>query len=344
MITHNWRELLQTTGAKFTEDQAVYFQTPEQDAQVSKEHNVLADLSHLSLLAVTGADAAKFLQGQLTCDVDEISEHQTRLGAHCNPKGRILTSFRLLQLAGNYYLQLPSSMLSIALKRLGKYAIFSKVKLTDASEQIHQLGLSGPNIADFLSPYVSSLPTEIDSAVSTEELLIIRLAGIMPRYQVIGPYDALSQLWSTLSEQLQPVGANAWKLLDIMAGIPSIYPETCEVFTPHHINYQLINGISFKKGCYTGQEIVARMQYLGKLKQHMYQAVICSTHPVTAGETVMMVDEGNLKAVGEVVMAIKIPAGYQLLITMQDKGLDYPLQINQNSLQLLDLPYSLPIS
>ncbi|MDF2866706.1 MAG: folate-binding protein YgfZ [Gammaproteobacteria bacterium] len=332
MTTNNWQTFLIQVGAHFTESGTCSFQTLEQAAETTQV-NCLADLSHLGLIAVQGPDAEKFLQGQLTCDVREITEQQTRLAAHCNSKGRIIGTFRLFRMADTYYLQLPSTILEIALTHLRKYAVFSKVSLSDASDNFIKIGFTGT------VKLSSHLPDTIDSAIIHDDMLIFRLPGITPRYEAMGNYATIRALWQQLATDMQPISHNDWNLLDIMAGIPSVYPETCELFTPHQLNYQLINGINFKKGCYTGQEVIARMHYLGKLKQHMYRATILSEQAPKPGEAILMNKDGELQQVGEVVMSARTSDGYQLLTTLQDKGLDYPLQLNNTRITLLDLPY-----
>jgi folate-binding protein YgfZ len=336
MTINRWQSFLNQAGATFTESGSYFSQDLENAAVQS---NCLADLSHLGLIAIKGPDAEKFLQGQLTCDVREVSQGQARLGAHCNPKGRMLSNFRLFFFEDSYYLQLPSSMLQLALSHLAKYALFSKVSLTDATADWIKIGFAGPSINDSLAQVFSKLPDNVDSTVVDKEVLLMRLPGIAPRYETLGSYEASKNIWQLLAKEFQPIGYNDWNLLDIMAGIPSVYPQTAELFTPHQLNYQLINGINFKKGCYTGQEVVARMQYLGKLKQHMYRAIVQAEVAPLPREAIFMDTEGEPQPIGEVVMSAQAPAGYQMLIAMQDKGLEHRLRLNGKLITLLDLPY-----
>ncbi|MES2219188.1 MAG: hypothetical protein V4501_12355 [Pseudomonadota bacterium] len=170
-------------------------------------------LSHLGLLKVAGIDAKKLLQGQLTCNLDELVTGASQLGAHCNPQGRVLSLFRIIAPAeGCYYLEMPAELLPIALLALKKYAMFYKVELSDASAELAQVS------------------------------------------------DA-----ATLS-------VNAWKTSNINAGIPTIYAATTGKLLPHEINLPELNAVSFNKGCFTGQEIIARMHYRGQLKKRMYRA------------------------------------------------------------------------
>lgn len=340
MTINNWNTFLHKTGATHTEHGICFAESIAHEAEIALNENCLADLSHLALISVCGLEAEKFLQGQLTCDVREVNEQQSSLGAHCNPKGRIISNFRLFRLADTYYLQLPSSMLDIAQAALRKYALFSKVTLTNASDELIKLGTSGPTVESVLQKQFGSLPSLADSAISHNDILIIRLPGHFSRFELVGNYTTMQTLWRQLAETIRPIGHNAWNLLDIVAGIPSVYPSTSELFTPHQLNYPLLKGVSFQKGCYTGQEVIARMHYLGKLKQHMYRAETQSQVMPQAGSPIYMEQAGEKQQIGEVVMAAKAPHGYQMLITMQDKGVEQELWLDNNKLTL-DLMHNL---
>lgn len=233
--------------------------------------NTLIQLTHYGLLTVEGKDANKFLQGQLTCDVNEISPTQTRLGAHCNPQGRVISLFRLYWLQDKYYLQMPRELLPIALASLKKYAVFFKVVLTDASDSLRQVGYQEQNLNTFSSQF----PTEIDSAITLNGCIVTKIPGVKTRFQLIGPHE--HEIWNQIADQAAEVSPQEWEQSQITAGIPSIYPETSEKFLPHELNLPKLNGVNFKKGCYTGQEIIARMEYRGKLKNHLYHARINSS-------------------------------------------------------------------
>jgi folate-binding protein YgfZ len=232
-------------------------------------------LSHLSLLRISGAEAKKLLQGQLTCNLDEISEQQSRLGAQCNPQGRIISFFRLIFFEDNYFLVMPKEILATALTSLKKYASFYKVELSDASDVVQCVSYQGENLADYLSP----LPNEVDSVTEVNKLLIIKLPGPHTNYLIIGEANAMKQFASNNA-------INSWKLLQISAGIPTLYASTSGKLLPHEINLQQINALSFNKGCYTGQEIIARMHYRGQLKKHMYRARIHTSLPPQPGDDI----------------------------------------------------------
>jgi len=223
----------------------------------------IVDLPDLGLLCVEGVDAKKFLQGQLTCNLEKISPTQTHLAAHCNPQGRIISLFRLFYNQERYYLQMPYSMIPLALAAFKKYAVFFKVTLSDASNQFTCIGYCGNQLHN----YFSVVPEKTDEIVQSNELLILKLAG---RFEIFGQFTPLSLLWKKLVIENQYATPEIWKHLDFKANIPCIYPETSEKFLPHEINLPKLNAISFDKGCYTGQEIIARMHYRGKVKNQLW--------------------------------------------------------------------------
>lgn len=237
-------------------------------------------MSILSFLHVPGGEqAAKFLQGQVTCDVREATEQHNCLGAHCDPKGRVQFIFHLIKQGDDYYLQMLSELIPHAINCLQKYAQFFKIKL----------------------------------AATTNPLFV----------------------------KGEAIDMTTWKSHNIKAGIPTIYPETIGLFTPHQINLQLIGGVSFNKGCYTGQEIIARMQYLGKLKQHMVRVSFVSEKVFAPGTKLY-----NLTGleVGELVDAVlESEQNVQALAVLQDNALAQNIYIGNVGgpiLTVLDLPYT----
>lgn len=234
------------------------------------------------LLLVTGPDAKKFLQGQVTCDINLLSGEQGKivqstLGAHCTHKGRIVFSFRALQLAATdtdeliIALYIPNDIAEIAIAALKKYSVFSKVTITNAREQYTLLGIYGSDLTTAIPQYIndtSSIPIEPNTALHSHNGTIICLNS--NRYELWLKTDQAARFLTQLNDQ--PLANNPyWDTLTIQSGIAEIHALSSGLFTPHDINYhQTGSGVSFSKGCYTGQEVVARMQYLGKLKRQLY--------------------------------------------------------------------------
>ncbi|MDM8569992.1 hypothetical protein QUF50_10900, partial [Thiotrichales bacterium HSG1] len=243
------------------------------------EVDEITNLSYLGLIEVTGADAQQFLQGQFTNDVTKVDAQHHQLSAWCNHKGRIIVSFHIFQHAGAFYLLLPQESLASTLKRLQMYMLRSAVKLKDASNDLVRIGISGVNSQKTVKDYWFEPPTEVDTSLTDGSTTVLQIAGIMPRYIVIS--KTMPDSFPTVS-----VNTQTWQLLDILAGLPMIGLATTEKFIPQTVNYQQINGISLNKGCYSGQEVIARVHYLGKPKSKLYLATIDSCELPQPGDNV----------------------------------------------------------
>lgn len=230
------------------------------------------DLSTLGMIRVSGEDAEHFLQGQLTNDVSRVTAGRSQLSGYCTPKGRMIASMRLLPLQGDFVLLLPKERLAAVLQRLGMFVLMSQVTLSDASAELQAIGLSG-GCGDALP--AAETPTAADDSIEAQDgVTIVRLADAAPRYLLVGPGDAVAQRQQQLASLAPTASGQQWWLQEIRAGLPTVFAETAEAFVPQMLNMQSVNGVSFSKGCYTGQEVVARMQYLGKLKRRMYRVAI----------------------------------------------------------------------
>ena len=296
-------------------------------------------LSHEGVLAVRGADAAKFLQGQLTCNLNYLSDTQASLGARCTQKGRMQSSFRILLQGDGVLLAMASELLEPQLADLKKYAVFSKSKLTDESGAWVRFGLIGADQA--LSALGLELPVETDSVARTEHLIAIRVSP--DRAELWVPVEQAEAVRSQLAAQLKETGLNEWLLGQIRAGVGQVMAQTRELFIPQMLNLQAVGGVSFKKGCYTGQEIVARMQYLGKLKRRLYRLSFNAPEMPEPGTPLF--SPSHTSAIGEVVIAAKTDQTVELLAVLQaeaaDSGDVHVGTPEGPRLHLLDLPYTL---
>ncbi len=300
----------------------------------------LVQLHQSRLLLVKGPDASKFLQGQVTCDLRELSNPTTRIGAQCNPKGRILLSFRALQLdAETIALRIPASMMEKAKSSLGKYIVFSKAKLFEGDDY-SLFGLYGDGARSAAEAIFSSLPGEDDGWIAKEGNILIQLEH--DRFECWIKSTDAPHIAQQLTNHTNIGHQHEWDLLNIRAGIADIYPETFELFTPQEINYQLVNGINFRKGCYTGQEIVARLHYRGKLKRHMYRFAVNTDQTPLPGA--VLVNANTQKACGHMVSAAFNGSNQiEILASLLDEQLDeVRLEASPEILSLLPLPYAIP--
>lgn len=314
-----WKTFLANAGAEFDAGGKVLsFGNPEREREVALSGNVFADLSHHSLVAVHGEDAREFLQNQFSNDLRKVDYGHSLLNAYCSPKGRMLANFRVFQHGDTLYLRMPSAMVEATVKRLRMYVLRSRVTFEDTVDTFVAIGLSGPGAEDELARTTGlAVPGEIDAVIHNDHLLIIRVPGIHPRFELYAGFDAACKVWNALNVDCAPIGASAWNLLEIQAGLPTVYPETAEAFVPQMANMQLVDGVSFKKGCYPGQEVVARMQYLGKLKRRMYLARAQSSAAPVIGQDLFDAG-GDEQSIGKVVDAEPHPdGGYALLAVVQ---------------------------
>jgi tRNA-modifying protein YgfZ len=343
-MINEWKEFLQSAGAELDDSGVVSYGNPPRELSVAITGNVFADLSHYGLISVHGKDAETFLQGQLTNDVRKVDAGHSQLTGLCNPKGRLLASFRLFRHGDSYYLCLPADMVEGVISRLRMFVLRSEVTLEDAGDTFVHLGISGIDAAATLAEFAGQLPGHADEVSSADNRIVIQVPGIHPSYELFTTVEHAISLWGNLNVHCAPVGAEAWRLLDIQAGIPVIYPQTREAFVPQMTNLQLVGGVSFKKGCYTGQEIVARMEYLGKLKRRMYLARVSSRAAPLPGDEVYSGKDSS-QSCGQLVSSAGHPDGdYSVLAVLQIASAEGKAGLHLGSpdgpsLRLESLPY-----
>jgi tRNA-modifying protein YgfZ len=295
----HWKNFLQSQNASFLTESQISFPASNHPQQ-------LYPVTQLAVLTVSGKEAGKFLQGQITCNVQDISSTQSSLGALCNPKGRVISTFLLVQAGQDFLLVLPIELLPTVKERLQKYVLRSAVTLTDSSDSLCLFGLQGETAeADFLATYVQ------DAAIRIQ---------FGNRYLFIADADHAIELWRSFSTQGFQAGNSAqWQYLDIAAGIPWLMLASSEHFIPQMLNLDKLGGISLTKGCYTGQEIVARTHYLGKAKRALYLAE-CAVTPETNSDVI----DSDGQVVGTVLCAERD----RLLLVLQQDSDTAQLRLN----------------
>lgn len=279
-----------------------YLQTLTFSAQAPTDKQaILAPLSHLAVLSVSGTDAANFLQGQVTCNVKTLSDAQPTLGAFCNAKGRTISTFIIIKQQAVYQLILTQDLLDTVRKKLQMYILRADVQLSDQNTHLCLLGVHNAALTEqsLLFPY-----PQLDNG--------LLLMGSPEQVQLF-TRQCLAQDDFTLVDE------NVWRALEIQAGIPWLFQQTTESFVPQMLNLDKLHAISFDKGCYTGQEIVARTHYLGKNKRAMYRATCHTDSSINPGE--MISDPENPESqLGTVVMAAKQTPSSQLLVVLKDQA------------------------
>jgi folate-binding protein YgfZ len=338
-MNSNWKTFLESQSAVIADDGSASFSNAPAFPDCA-----LHDLSHLGLVRVSGDDAAIFLQGQFTNNVEEVSDSHSQMSGYCSPKGRMLANFRLFRVGDAFYLQMARDVLAGLMKRLPMFVLMSKVTIEDVSDQLVRVGLSGDCAESLLAGAVDSTPVNPGDVSQGKAITVMRLPGDRPRFEILGEAGEMEALWQQFSSNATPANADLWSLLDIRAGIPFVREATVEAFVPQMLNMQLIDGVSFSKGCYTGQEIVARMKYLGQLKRRMYLARVDRSQPPRPGEELGSTGSESGQGAGKVVASAPSPdGGYELLVVTETAAVERDdLYLGEEPgvrLQLAQLPY-----
>ena len=277
-------------------------------------------------LEVSGEDAATFLQGQLTNDIHQVTNQHAIYSGFCNPKGRLIGFFIIIKFNESYLLILPRSILENIHKKLSIYILRSKVKLTIQDESIQIYGLLDKN----KNPINEALPKNNLDVLNSNECHMIKLQGV-GRFMLVGFKDACQALIHVNPELLVNEDISFWKQEEILSGCPNIYPATQEAFIPQSLNLDLIDAINFKKGCYTGQEIVARTHYLGKPKRRMFVASTDFDKEIKHGENIF---DGN-EVAGTVVDINMFQNKTYLLIELILEKKDKDLKIRNHLVKII---------
>ncbi len=343
-----WNDFVEQSGACLERGRAIHFGRPEFELWAALQSTICSDLSDRGLIAARGPDTDPFLQGQLTCDVRQVTADRSLIGAYCSPKGRALACLRLFRRGDATYLELLQELVEPTLTRLRKYVLRAKTTLEDASDSLVRIGVAGPNAAALLTKILGTAPEAANGVLhapaDAPTITVIRLSGPTPRFELHGPRRELQTLWTALDADVIFTGAEPWRLLDILTGTPTIYPATVEAFVPQMLNLQLLDGISFQKGCYTGQEIVARTHYLGKLKRRMYLARVDSPTPPQPGDPLFSPQADPSQSAGQLADACRHPdGGYAVLavalIECAEQGVLQLRDVHGPELRLEPLPY-----
>ncbi|MGH8671165.1 MAG: YgfZ/GcvT domain-containing protein [Burkholderiales bacterium] len=338
-----WLNHLQTQGAALSGAGVGHFGDPHAEMAAADAANGLYELSHYGLLQITGSDARSFLQSQLSNDVQPIKPDAVQLNGYCSAQGRMLANFRIWAHADAIIMQTYRELLPAIHKRLGMFVLRAKVKISDLSNEWIPFGISAPNLLEFVQLLGVELPT-VGQSCTIEGGKLMRVSA--RRCQIVAAPQRAIFIWDEFKALAAPCGGWRWEWHDIRDGIPNLTLATQELFVPQMLNFELIGGVSFTKGCYPGQEIVARTQYLGKLKRRMYLAHLrCAEHP-QPGDALFSADLPD-QSTGTVVNAQDSPqGGYDVLAVAQIASAQNTTLRWKNlagpALELMNLPYVVP--
>ncbi|MFU2487680.1 YgfZ/GcvT domain-containing protein [Thauera sp. WH-1] len=339
-----WTEHLARLGANLA-DAALHFSAPASEARAADEATIAVPLLHLGVIRSVGPDSAEFLHNLVSNDVKKLAADAAEWNSFNSPKGRMIASFLMWAEAEGHAMALSADILPAFLKKFSMYVLRSKVKLSDASATLALVGVAGPETAAALQAAGIELPAaDMRQTVNAAGVRCIRLDPqthvlAVPAESAPAVYDAL------LAKGAVKAGTAAWQLRMIRAGLPLITAPTQEEFVAQMLNYELIGGVNFHKGCYPGQEIVARTQYLGKLKKRMYRVALPAGAAASPGMDVYAPDFGEQSAGKLVNTAPTADGGSEALAVIQcssaETGNLHLGAPDGPALALLPLPYAL---
>ena len=292
------------------------------------------------LIRAQGEDSAKFLHGQLSNDFEKLQAHQARLAAYCTAQGRMLASFVGARHGGDeVWLACSADLLPATQKRLSMFVLRAKTRLSDASAELAVLGWVGNSARARLG---DAFPAATWQKCTVDAAEVIRLpdAAGQPRLLWIGPAASAPELL----QGLPALPESHWQWLEVMSGVARVNAATSGQFVPQMLNFELVGGVDFKKGCYPGQEIVARSQYLGKLKRRGF--LLHGDVPLQGGQEVYWSGD-EAQPAGMVALASAHPeAGFDAIVELKSAVLgsgNLHLGAPRGPLlQPLPLPYALP--
>lgn len=337
-----WTDFLLARGASFDGVAVAAFGDGPSELAAARDATVACDLGPIAALAVTGGDAAAFLQGQLISDIAALAPGAAQLSAWCSPKGRVLANFVLRRTAADgFELLLPRVLLEPVERRLRMFVLRAKVVIEDGSDAAIRIGIGGPGAAQCVTVLAGSAPATYRSRSITGGT-VVGLSG--SRFMAIVEPAEAPGLWDRV-ENARAAGFPCWRWLTIRAGVPVILPPTQDQFIPQALNLDALGGVSFQKGCYTGQEIVARTQYLGRLKERLGLGHLDA---LPAPGTRLYASEFGDQPCGTVVNATAAPGGgADLLFVAQVAAIaagDLRAGARDGAaLRLLPLPYAVPV-
>lgn len=339
-----WQNYLGAKGASFSDFSVKFHDDERQDVALAAQGTVVVPLHHLGAIRASGEDASVLLHNLFSNDVKKLGPNEAQLTSFNSPKGRMLANLLLWREGSDYLLALSADIHAAMLKKLSMFILRSKVRLMDDSGDSVLIGLAGPQAGAALEAaglHIPGAPRATASGVAT----VVRLDGA--RFIVSAPLSEGAGLWDKfVAAGAVPAGSAAWQWIDISEGLPTVTQPIQEEFVAQMLNYELIGGVSFNKGCYPGQEIVARTHYLGKLKKRMFRVHAETEAPPAAGTDVYSPEFGDQSA-GKVVIAAPAPDnGYDALVVLQTSSAE-STEVHLGSptgptVQFLPLPYALP--
>ena len=316
--------------------------TDSSGVHMTAADNFIAPLSHYGFLQIAGPDTAKFLQGQTTCDIGTVNHALSRAGAYTTPKGRMISSFQLAQTqADTYLLRMHADIVESTKAVFSKYIVFSKAEQQNASPDYIAIGLCGERAKATIHQVFTRCPDQAHQVINHQGNLAIQIDTAGRLYECWIKTAELATLWPLLNKGLELQGSRQWQLQLIQLGLGEVSANTVDSFIPQMLNYQITGAVSFTKGCYTGQEVIARLQYKGKLKRSMYRIKV-AVEALAAGTDLYGDDK---QSIGNIVNSVSLDNHHsEALAVIASKAVDQESVVvgsDRATIQLLPLPYAL---
>ncbi|MDN3652108.1 tRNA-modifying protein YgfZ [Thalassotalea ponticola] len=311
--------------------------------QLPANFAIVAD--NISAIRISGPETVAYLQGQVTCDVEQLTEKKLLVGGHCDAKGKLFSAFRLLRYKDQCLLIQSKGSLASSLSQLQKYGVFAKVEISKSTD-LGFLAVGGDGGVEFLQQQFNKVPDSFNPVIELDNACLIYIAGSVDRYLIIATNEQITQLQQCC--ELPMYDSSLWTAIEIQSGFVHLNPTAVGEYVPQMVNLQLVNGISFSKGCYMGQETVARMKYLGKNKRALFalQGRSDSRLDIVDDATLEIQVGDSWRRAGAIICSYQADSGelYLQAVLAKDCDQNSLLRLKQQpqvTLTLLPLPYSL---
>ena len=317
---------------------------PRQPVASARLPLTLISLDDWALATISGADSEKYLQGQVTADVAQLGEHQHLLVAHCDPKGKMWSNLRLFRRQDGFAIIERRSLRDAQLTELKKYAVFSKVTIVADDENV-LLGVAGFQARAALKTLFSELPDADKPLINDGVTSLLWFEYPDERFLLVTDVATAERVTEALRGEAQFNNSLQWLALNIEAGLPIIDAANSAQFIPQATNIQALGGISFKKGCYTGQEMVARAKFRGANKRALWYLAGNASRVPEAGEDLELKMGENWRRTGTVLAAVQLDDGRVLVQVVMNNDMEadsvFRVRDDANTLSIQPLPYSL---
>ena len=303
----------------------------------------LVSLDSYSAISLIGEEQTKYLQGQVTCDVNSSNDNNLLIGAHCNAKGKVFSVFRLINRNSAHLLIQPKASIDDSITELKKFGVFAKVDIT-LTDELSLFALVGEQATTILQDKFNQVPDSLTPVVQSNTTTLVYVAGKQARYLLIDDSSVLENIIATLDQPIYH--SSLWNLLEINEGFPQLSSKCSGEYVPQMLNLQAIHGISFTKGCYLGQETVARMQYLGKNKRALYSLKTSLTQPLKIDDVIEKQLGENWRKAGDILTSYQADNGECYLQAVLNSDLDDSTALRiksqpESNIKVQSLPYSL---